>query len=324
MSKERYPTKCQAIDRSYRHDRVIVRRASIDDIKVLNQEIKSINDTVRKKNQYSLEAPTVTNMYVVCDLDAKSYHLICVHQVDYRPRKFLSVGNIVKFSKPYDAPIVKGKLKLATPGHYRKQENLQPGIGDPLDGTLTKDGTSWISSFVQAPVSAQLTFATENEPWVFCAAHFRTNRELQNLREYFDQEYGYSEANLILDPNEFARVLGVEFALNVDKTSNVSLQILEQLVRCSYTKNVRDSTHFFDNVVKVYHGPINYENNSGQIQNQNQWFDPCAGPKAWFTKKTCFKKQSEYRFAVSTLGKPVNQVLILSVSDELRSCLSEV
>ena len=40
--------------------------------------------------------------------------------------------------------------------------------------------------------------------------------------------------------------------------------------------------------------------------------------RAWFTKKTCFASQCEYRFAVSTLGDPVKPKHYIDVSSELR------
>ena len=55
------------------------------------------------------------------------------------------------------------------------------------------------------------------------------------------------------------------------------------------------------------------------MDKQEQWFDPSAGPLAWFTKKTSFANQSEYRFAVSTPGAPVNQTHYIAVSPELRA-----
>ena len=58
---------------------------------------------------------------------------------------------------------------------------------------------------------------------------------------------------------------------------------------------------------------------SGRVDNQEQWFDPNAGPVAWFTKKTSFANQNEYRFAVSTLGAPVSPRHYIAVSPELRA-----
>ena len=72
----------------------------------------------------------------------------------------------------------------------------------------------------------------------------------------------------------------------------------------------------------VYHGPVHYEDSTGRIATQEAWFDPCAGPKAWFTKKMFFETQSEYRFAVSTLGDPVEPRHYIPVSPELRELTS--
>ena len=72
----------------------------------------------------------------------------------------------------------------------------------------------------------------------------------------------------------------------------------------------------------MYHGPISYEDNSGGVATEEDWFDPSGGPKAWFTKKTCFESQSEYRFAVATVGDPVEPRHYIEVSPELRKLTS--
>ena len=73
-----------------------------------------------------------------------------------------------------------------------------------------------------------------------------------------------------------------------------------------------------DTFVHVYYGPVNYEDVSGRLDKQAQWFDPNAGSMAWFTKNTSFANQSEYRFAVATPGTPVRPRHYVAVSPELR------
>ena len=43
-------------------------------------------------------------------------------------------------------------------------------------------------------VSARLSLASSSELWVYCASHYRTDRELRRLRSEFRGNYGYSAA----------------------------------------------------------------------------------------------------------------------------------
>ena len=164
---------------------------------------------------------------------------------------------------------------------------MSPGIRDHHDGTLTRDGTRWASSIMGGTVSARLSFVSSSEPWVYCASHFRTDRELRRLRSEFCGKYGYSAATRIEDADAFATWLGVDFALGLDKTADVSLGPIDKIgyARSGYTTNLWDGSGPIDTFVHVYHGPVNYQDVSGRVDRQEQWFDPNAGPMAWFSKK---------------------------------------
>ena len=66
------------------------------------------------------------------------------------------------------------------------------------------------------------------------------------------------------------------------------------------------------------------EGESGRLATQGDFSDSHGGLKACFTKKTSFKFQSEYRFAVSTLGDPVEPTHYITVSPELRELCQEL
>ena len=151
-------------------------------------------------------------------------------------------------------------------------------------------------------------------------AYYRTDSELRRLRSDFRTEYGYSAATRIDDPDAFAVWLGVNFALALDKTADVSLGPIDEIgyARSRYETNLWQGGRPIDTVMHVYHGPVHYEDVSGRVDRQEHWSDPYAGPRAWFTKKTSFKNQSEYRFAVSTLGDPVAPKHYIAVAPELR------
>ena len=51
-----------------------------------------------------------------------------------------------------------------------------------------------------------------------------------------------------------------------------------------------------DTVVHVYHGPLHYEDSSGYIATQDDWFDPHGGPRAWFTEEEAFREATGIPF----------------------------
>ena len=302
----------------------MVIRDGSESIRKINRAMEPIDDLPRATNPDAMAAPKVTDMVTVSDLDTQSFRLILIRHLDFRPRLAAAVGNVAVFSEPVFAPCRTERLQLATPGYYREHESLEPGIRDRHDGTLTRDGSAWASKVMGSAVSARLSFVSEGEPWVYCASHYRTDSELRRLRSEFDARYGYSAASRILDPDDFAARLGVDFALGLDKAADVSLGPLDEIgyAGSSYTTNLWDGRQPIDTVVHVYHGPVNYEDVSGSVRSKEGWFDPNAGPLAWFTKKTAFRDQNEYRFAVTTLGTPKSQKHYIAVSPELRSLTS--
>ena len=77
-----------------------------------------------------------------------------------------------------------------------------------------------------------------------------------------------------------------------------------------------------DTFVYVYHGPVHYENESGVIVTDDDLTDIHGGVRAYFTKRTEFADQSEYRFAVELRGDPSKEIFKLDISEELRQLTS--
>ena len=290
-----------------------------DVIRAVNWSIEKADGLARSRNPSSTPLPAVTDVVTVQDTELETVHAIFIHRVDYRQRQRLDSGNVVVFSEPCYAPFRTTSLQLATPAYYRTQEVLKPGIRDRHDGTLTMDGTAWASKFGAA--RAQFTFASSVEPWVFCAAQYSHHHELQRLRRHFRDEYGYTTATVILDPEAFALWLGIDFALTLNKEVDVSLSAVDTITHAlsRYHTSLWDGTGPIDTFTHVYHGPVQYEDRSGDIDAHEKFFDPGSGPRAWFTKKTAFEIQNEYRFAVSTPGKPDQPTRRIIVSEELRA-----
>ena len=300
-----------------RHGRIIVMREGADAVREANRGIASYNDEVRRSNPDAMPAARVTGIITVYDPGHRAYHSIHLHRLDPSP----AVGNVVVFSKPKYAPHRTENLQLATSGYYRKQDDLVPGIRDQHDGTLTRDGTQWVTSIIGGTVSAQLLFISSSEPWVYCASQYRIYSDLRRLRRKFDDSYGYSVATRIPDTDAFAAWLGIDFALGLDKSADVSLDPLDEIryANSSYTTRLREGSNPTYTLIYVYYGPVNYEDMSGRVDRQEHFFDPNAGPMACFTKKAAFAWQSEYRFAFSTRGVPVRPKHYIAVSPELRA-----
>lgn len=312
--------------RQYRDGRLVVSQQGRDAICTVNRSLDEISRLAKAKNPSVAAPPPVSDVVSVHDLKTRSLHLILVHHVDLGSAQSSSTEKVVAFSEPPFAAFSTDKLQLATPAYYRDQEDLKPGIRDRHDGTLTKDATRWADNVVPAGnVSrADLTFVSTHEPWVYCAAHYRNDRQLRRLREYFANEYRYTTATRIADPEAFATWLGIDFALSLDKTTDVQLTALDRIGYAAslYETSLWAGSHPIDTFIHVYHGRVHYEDRAGSVDRQEHWFDPHAASRAWFTKRTSFAAQSEYRFAVSTLGDPVDPKHYIAVSPELRALVS--
>ena len=262
-----------------------------------------------------LEASRITEVIQAHDLQARARHLILVHRLD--SRRVRDVGNVVVFSEPCYAAFRAEDLQLATPAYYREHEKLEEDIRDPQDGTLTMDGTPWARTIAGPGARAEFLYRSVQESWVYCAAHYHLNSELRVLKAEFAKR-GYTAVTAIPEPAAFARWLGIEFALTLDKRNAATLEA--KLGRFMLTAHCPD----IDSVVLVHHGPVHYEDRSGSIATQEDSSNPNAGPRPCFTKKLRFKYQSEYRFAVSPLfGAPAERKQLIRVSQELRELCHE-
>ena len=310
----------------HRDGRLVVRRLGSDAVQTANRTIEDVSCQVMTANRAATPAPRITEIVSVQDRKTKAFHLLLIHRLDYRPQGASAVGDVVVFSEPTYAVFRTERLQLATPAYYRRQKGLRLGIRDVRDSTLTKNSIRWAKTIVLAGMvtGSRVSFASSREPWIYCASHYELDRELRQLKDHFAEKYGYTAAARIRDPNAFAMWLGIDFALNLNKATDVKLGALDKInyARSSYNANLRPGSGQIDTVVHVCYGPVCYEDSSGCIATQEDWFDPHAGPRAWFTKKTCFTSQCEYRFAVSTIGDPVKPRHYIDVSPELRELTS--
>ena len=271
-------------------------------------------DQINKHLAHTSRDLPLSQLATVWDPKRKSFSRVCVRRIN-------SDGNdeVVKFSEPQYVPILGKCLKLATPAYYRAGEHLSSGIRDPEDGTLLMNATPYLSKVVQADLppgmvrnfSARMTLSSGNGAWVYCTSN-RPNSiiEYQKLKKRFFDENDYSAVTKIKDPDAFALRLGLDIALMDDLSEYVKLDGLAMLI------NAIDGDAV-DRIVHVHHGPVIYEDQSGVLRDQKDFGGPGGGICATFTKRTKFQYQAEYRFAVSPLGVPKQNKLMLPVSKEL-------
>ena len=309
----------------YRSGRLSIYQLPVAEVKRINE----VNEQNARRGTHSQSTPVpkVTDGFYVFDIERKKCHQILVHRVDYRPRPSPSVRRVVKFSEKRYAPCRAKKLRLATPSNYRDQESLLPGIADPYDSTLKKNLTPWMCNRIpDISVKATGVFSSFSEPWVYCSSHFPSHRVYWELKSKFLDEYDYDAATEIQDVDAFAMWLGIDFALQVDKDKHLKLEVLDRVAyrASSYTTDLwqQEGVQNIDTFVYVYHGPVHYENESGVISTDDDLADIHGAVRAYFTKRTEFEDQSEYRFAVSTPGTPCDEIFELDISEDLRQLTS--
>ena len=127
----------------------------------------------------------------------------------------------------------------------------------------------------------------------FYASQHRTRNVLSRLRTLFAQTYEYAVVTRINDPQAFSIWLGIEFALQLNKSDKVSLNPVDQIVQGSrmHSTTLKGESRKVDSAILVYLGLISYENVSGRLDSHVQFFDPCTGLKAWVTKKRSFEER---------------------------------
>lgn len=317
-----------------RGDWVFFRTGSLQ-VNKINQEVTKMHQEIADEIGISAsrtEQPAISEFVQVLNVPLRQCYQILLHRVN---SGYITdpQAQLVKLSERRFAPYRACELWLATPAHYRKIESVDTHIADPHDGRLTKDATPWIKQnpAVTELVSslhnlrASVTFSsTPDEPWIYCTSMSPTSgREEAELRARFPN---YDALTMIEDPAAFAMQLGIDFASSIDKHKHIELGPIDELVyeRNKYTVSLWEGERRVDKVVRVYHGPVVYEDQSGVLRSDDDFVDFSMVPKGWFTKKTRHAGEREYRFAVSTLGRPRMDTFKLGISDELRLLVTKV
>lgn len=158
-----------------------------------------------------------------------------------------------------------------------------------------------------------MEFAVSTDPWVYCTAFCPfSERDAYRLARRISADY--DTITDIPDVDAFALELGVDFAITrsaIHAKADSGLHMI---------KKVAVATSGFEQFVYVDHGPVAYEDISGTLKTGREPFD--LGSRACFIKPKAFLYQSEYRFALRTIGEPTKKTLRIPISDALRECTS--
>lgn len=229
---------------------------------------------------------------------------------------------VVRFSKREHSPRLSDEIWVSTVAHYRKGENLEGGQYDPIEGRVKMDATPFCARRLltrgfdvrSTGFKAQATFAGSPDPWVFCTA-FCPVREREAYRLARRISSDYDTITDIPDVNTFALELGVDFALALDAALHTKVDWAVPMIQSAAIAGSG-----FERFVYVDHGPVAYEDISGTLKTGREPVE--LQPRVCFTKPKAFSYQSEYRFALRTVGEPTEETLRIPVSDALRECTS--
>ena len=278
--------------------------------------VKLLNDKVH--------GPAISECITVLDSDREQAYLVLIFRVNEHLIRGQRVQKTIKFSEEQHAPSKASCLKLGTPNYYRSCEGIEKEVRDQMEGLLAVDTTSWILKKLSSELPTGITnlkaeFAMRYscEPWLYCTSIYSDSEsELSNLKQKFSRDVG----TIIQAPDDFAIQLGVDFAINLNKSEDIELGTIWKSAYQNSTieTSIWEGSRPIDKIVHVYHGPVLYEDRSDVVNaledfaKLGDWYRIC------FTKRKLFSSEMEYRFALSTLGSPRNDEFFLKISNSLR------
>lgn len=267
--------------------------------------------------------PPDRKIFAVIDNERQKHFFIVIRRVNGgRLHARVADRQVVRFSKREHSPRLSDEIWVSTLAHYREGENLEGGRYDPMEGRVKMDATPFYTRSLltrgvdmrSAGFKAQATLGSSSDPWVFCTAFCPVRkREAYRLARHISSNY--DTITDIPDVDTFALELGVDFALALDATLHTKVDSAVPMIQQAAIVGGG-----FQNVVHVAHGPVAYEDISGTLDTGREADD--LAPRAGFIKPNSFSDQSEYRFALTTIGEPTTRTLRIPVSDALRACTS--
>ena len=260
--------------------------------------------------------------FTVLDNERHKCLLVVIRQVNDSSLHGRAARQVVRFSKREHSPYLSDEIRVSTLAHYREGEHLQGDQRDPMEGKVKLNVTPFFArrlskdGFIDAvrTFSAEAKYAAATDPWVYCTA-FCPGSERDAYRLGCRIASDNDAITDILDVNAFALELGVDFAITLDTAIHTKVDSGLTLIWRELAANSG-----FERIVCVEHGPVAYEDSSGTLNTGRELVDLAS--RAGFIKPSSFSYQSEYRFALRTIGEPSIRTLRIPVSDALRECTS--
>ena len=258
---------------------------------------------------------------VVLDNERQEGLLLVIHRVNGALMLGRREQQIVRFSKRELSPRLTDEIWVSTLARYREGENLEGGQFDPMEGRVKLDATPFLARHLSeggfGDAARSLSAETEyvfGDPWVYCTA-FCPDSERDAYRLGKRICASNDAITNILDINAFALELGVDFAVNLDAAIHTNVVSGPALIQRALL-----AKSGFQKIVHVDHGPVAYEDISGTLDSGGE---PVGlVPRSGFIKPKSLSYQSEYRFALRTIGEPSIKTLRIPISDALRQCTS--
>ena len=266
-------------------------------------------------------------------LEAKPLpYQVLVRRIDLDPQGLTEpTQGIVKFSPRRFSPATYDSLQLGTPLYYRGYDGEGSGIRDQDEAVYVESlhsffgkynpealamlGT-WSGTFTvgkrkvtwEAKTSGSVTYQM-NDRWIYCTArHPRSRSERALMQNKFDGDC----MTALGAPSEFARELGSAFA---QLSSGPKVSLGKWFYQLQHDMMLTETP--LKRIVYVCHGPVVYTDNAESLIEAVPL--PYRAAAVPFVKGTDYADQREYRFAISTIGTPTENLLAVPITTKLCS-----
>lgn len=253
-------------------------------------------------------------------------------------------GNVIppvlaKFTKRQFAPRVCGSLSIITPTYYRDGPNCgenpkSNNMSDPREGMAAFDCTDREVTLVlpakgnirERSITAELkSFETEqSEAWIVSMSKAQKSFSKETgivyahrrVYQHFRKQ-GLDAVSFILDfpaiADEFCFRLGAEFG-------EFCRHNMESVYEKMYNREILEKSQ---NEIVVQHGPVMYTDHKGEFLLRYSQEDGTRSTMSLFLKDSKFSVEQEYRFLLTTWGKPRSNQVILPITETLEAFFTD-
>lgn len=244
-------------------------------------------------------------------------YVVVTQRADFRPTPTPTFHGVARFTEKKYSPSEAGYL-LRTPTHYR---NSKDADGDHMDAAQPADLRPMVMNHLrnsgfsvsQNHLTADGRVVSSKEPWIHCTSIRPTHAVgAASLERQFSRKGPDAVVTTVDAPDGFAKQLGIAVALSPRLRSAVKDDGCDVIKRDHWRLALGVD---IDTVVYVIHGPVHYYNATLTIRSGND-FANAETYRLWFTKRTTYSGEREYRFAVFA-GGPTTDTFSLDVTPAL-------